>query len=291
MKYIYKIIILIFICSWNISFAQDKGKFRSIEEALANPEEVIELQLSGIDKKLPKKIKSLINLKTVRLINLASGYDLNDAFKKLGKYTSIKKLYLYGNPHSKLPGSLSKIKSLEFIELNQNLSKDLPSIIEQLSKLDNFHSLSLRSMALTEIPKSISQLKLKELNLDNNPQLNLNNTFDLLSNLDLESLNVSSAKFTVIPKSIEKLASLKRLELEMIQGDFNNEESFSNLSALKNLEELNIQGNFFGKLEPSIKKLDYLKLIEIDGNCIVEDNFEELKKLLPDTKIQNEIPC
>jgi len=274
-----------------MSNAQNNGKFTSIEEALANPDSVIELQLSGIKYKLPIEIQTLKNLKTVRLINLHKEYDLNDAFNKLGSYTTVKNIYMYGNEHTQLPKSLSQIKTLEFVELNSNLTNDLLSIIEQLCTLEKFHSLSLRSMELSQLPQSISKLSLKSLNLDNNPELNLDNVFTILSGLKLESLNISSAEFKIIPKSITKLSSLKRLELEMIQGDFNNKESYSSLSELKNLEELNIQGNFFSKLDDSIEKLSFLRLLEIDGNCIVEDNFEELKKLLPNTIIQNKTPC
>lgn len=77
----------------------------------------------------------------------------------------------------------------------------------------------------------------------------------------------------------------------LIKRPLNNTSSFKNLAKLKKLEELDIQGNFFERLDPAVKLLSYLKLIEIDGNCIVEDEFEALKKLLPTTRIHNETPC
>jgi Leucine-rich repeat (LRR) protein len=277
-----------------ISFSamgQVDGKYKSLNKAFENPISVKELQLSSLSEKLSKNISQFENLEVVRLINLSKDFNLDDAFKKLSKLKSLKKLYLYGNEHSSLPKSLSKIKSLEFIELNSNLKENLSSIITLLSKIETFNALSLRSMQLTEIPENIKLLKLKYINLDNNPNLDLENTFELLSTLQLETINLSSSKFTTVPKSITKLSSLKRLDLEMVKGGFNNEKSFTILSLLPNLEELNIQGNFFGKLNPSVEKLHNLKLIEIDGNCIVKDNFEDLKKLLPNTIVQNETPC
>ncbi|MGK0447328.1 MAG: Leucine-rich repeat (LRR) protein [Polaribacter sp.] len=270
---------------------QVDGKYKSLNKAFENPISVKELQLSSLSEKLSKNISQFENLEVVRLINLSKDFNLDDAFKKLSKLKSLKKLYLYGNEHSSLPKSLSKIKSLEFIELNSNLKENLSSIITLLSKIETFNALSLRSMQLTEIPENIKLLKLKYINLDNNPNLDLENTFELLSTLQLETINLSSSKFTTVPKSITKLSSLKRLDLEMVKGGFNNEKSFTILSLLPNLEELNIQGNFFGKLNPSVEKLHNLKLIEIDGNCIVKDNFEDLKKLLPNTIVQNETPC
>lgn len=291
MKYklaLTKILILLFISS---AFSQKSGKFLSIKEGLKNPLSVKELQLSGIKEKLPKDIKEFKNLETIRLINLSEDYDLNNAFKKLGKYTEVKKIYLYGNPHSELPPTLSNIKTLEFIELNSNLTNSLSAIIEQLSALDNFKSLSLRSMRLSKLPDNITKLKLIDLNLDNNPNLDLYKEFEVLGKMNIEKLDISSSNFTVIPTNIKNLTSLKRLVIEMNNGKFNNVESYENLSKLKNLKELNIQGNFFGNLDPAIEKLNYLELIEIDGNCIVGESYEKLKKLLPNTKIQNEIPC
>ncbi len=270
---------------------QVDGKYKSLHKAFENPIAVKEMQLSGLSEKLSKDISQFENLEVVRLINLSKDFNLDDAFKKLSKLKSLKKLYLYGNEHSSLPKSLSKIKSLEFIALNSNLKENLSSIIILLSKMEKFNALSLRAMQLTEIPKKIKLLKLKYINLDNNPNLDLENTFELLSTLQLETINLSSSKFTTVPKSITKLSSLKRLDLEMVKGDFNNEKSFTILSLLTNLEELNIQGNFFGKLNSSVEKLHHLKLIEIDGNCIVKDHFENLKQLLPNTIIQNETPC
>ena len=270
---------------------QTDGTYKSLSKAFENPTSVKELQLSGLTEKLPKEISQFQNLEVVRLINLSEDFNLDDSFKKLAKLKSVKKIYLYGNEHKSLPKSLSKIQSLEFIELNSNLKEDLSSIITLLSKIENFNALSLRSMRLTKIPDNITLLNLKHLNLDNNPHLDLDNTFELLSVLQLASINLSSSRFTTVPKSITKLSTLKRIDLEMIEGNFNNKESFLTLSLLPNLEELNIQGNFFGKLNSSIEKLHSLKIIEIDGNCIVEDNLEDLKKLLPNTIIQNEFPC
>ena len=283
-----KILFLFFIGS---AFSQKSGKFLSIQEGLKRPLSVKELQLSGIRDKLPKNIKEFKNLETIRLINLSEDYDLNDAFKKLGKYTEVKNIYLYGNAHSELPTTLSDIKTLEFIELNSILKTSLSQIIEQLSTLDNFKSLSLRSMRLSKIPDNITKLKLTDLNLGNNPKLDLNKEFEVLGQMNIETLDISSSNFTVIPANIKNFTNLTRLVIEMNNGKFNNADSYENLSKLKNLKELNIQGNFFGNLDPAVEKLKYLELIEIDGNCIVGKSYETLKKLLPNTKIQNEIPC
>jgi len=270
---------------------QTNGNYRTLEEAFNNPEQVVELQLSGIVKKLPNDIKKFTNLETIRLINLSNEYNLDDAFKKLGKYTSVKRIYLNGNAHKTLPSSLSRINTLEFIELNRNLSGNLKSIIDQLVELKNFKSLSLRAMRLERLPENIIKLNIVDLNLGNNPRLDLVKEFERLSNLQLETLDISSSNFTVVPENIYKLNSLIRLEIEMNNANFNNAQSYINIAQLKNLKELNIQGNFFGSLDPAIEKLNFLKVLEIDGNCIVDKSFENLIKLLPKTEIKNETPC
>ncbi|MCR9174285.1 MAG: hypothetical protein NXI10_17440 [bacterium] len=158
-----------------------------------------------------------------------------------------------------------------------------------MPKLD---MLTLRDMNLTSIPLAIVKLKnLKYLNLDNNDQLILPETFNTLAKLKIEELNLSSAKFNTVPTEITQLKHLKTLTLEMIQGKFNNKESYTTLSNLKKLECLNLQGNFFKAFDPSIALLKKLKRIEVDGNCLNEDEFEKLKGYLPNTEIQNEMPC
>jgi Leucine-rich repeat (LRR) protein len=283
--------ILILLCIYLPAIAQEDNKYYSTEEALANSDVVIELQLTGAHELLPHEITKCKKLEVLRLVNLSSDFDLNDTFRKLSGIPTLKAIYLHGNEHLTLPTSIVEIRSLEFLELDHNFKENLNAIIATLSKVKSLKSLSLRGMRIINIPENITSLHIKSLNLDGNPDLNYKKSFELLSKLRLETLNLSSARFSVIPREILKLHTLKRLEIELNDQNFNNEQSFSILSGLPNLVELDIQGNFFGQIDKSIRKLIKLKLLEIDGNCVEGKDYEDLKKNLPNARIQNEVPC
>lgn len=105
-------------------------------------------------------------------------------------------------------------------------------------------------------------------------------------------LDLSSLKIKEIPKEITKLKEIKRLELEgMLNKKINNKKTFQNLSKMKSLQELNIQGNFFMTIDENISLLKHLKKIELDGNCLNDDEYKKIVSLLPYVEIQNKINC
>lgn len=63
------------------------------------------------------------------------------------------------------------------------------------------------------------------------------------------------------------------------------------LTKSKSLQTLSIQGNYLKKIKSNIKKLNFLKKIEIDGNCFNDSDILKLKKWLNKTEIKNDFNC
>lgn len=89
----------------------------SLSKALANPESVVELDLSG--QKLTSLDPRIASLKKLQKINL----DDNN-FRKfpsvLSKLDLLEEISITGNKFTSIPGSLKKLDNLHFIDLREN---------------------------------------------------------------------------------------------------------------------------------------------------------------------------
>lgn len=274
-----------------LTFGQE-GRFKKIETAISNAEIVTELWVSSSEDSIPLALLACKNLESIRFSSLNVNFDIESALEILSKLSSLKEVLFWNFKASEPPKNLILLNQITHIEFYNSPSLHLGMYFESLESLPKLERLSLGNMQLKSIPIEITKLKnLNYLNLDNNDQLDLPQLFSVLSLLKIEELNLSSAKFDVIPHDIIRLKQLKVLTLEMIQGDFNNKETYMILSKLEKLENLNLQGNFLRVFDPSITLLKHLKRLEIDGNCLSKKEFKKLKKYLPTTEIQNEIPC
>lgn len=115
--------------------------YESLDEALAEPEKVYKLSLSGNDlKKLSPDIGLLVNL---QVLNLSE------------------------NKLKTLPEEIKTLKNLQMISLYHNRLKYLPVEFRELS---NLHALYLGRNRLTEIPIWVGGIgKLKRLDISMNP--------------------------------------------------------------------------------------------------------------------------
>jgi len=137
----------------------------------------------------------------------------------------------------------------------------LLTLPESISNLKSLETLSLEDNKLTSLPESIGNLSsLKELWLDHNQLTTLPESIGNLSSL--ETLYLHNNELTTLPESITKLKSLQTLRL------INNKlmtlpESISNL---KSLETLGLGGNQFTTLPESIGNLSSLKTLYLRRN-------------------------
>ena len=135
-------------------------KYKSIEQALKNPDLVYVLDLSKKKlTKIPKEISFFKNLHVLKLSkNKLSTIDSSIVFPK-----HILEINLSKNQLEEIPEAILATKSLKRLIANQNSIKSIP---ENISKLKSLAYLDLWSNDLSEVSENIKFLtSLKELDL------------------------------------------------------------------------------------------------------------------------------
>ena len=184
-----KIIIIVILAISNVVTCQttsDKNKeFKSIEEALINPEKVYRLNLSN------QKVL-LTDIEWSKFVNLEYLNLENDHLKEIPKgvtnLKTLKVINLNGNDFNNLPVEFSNLTNLEELYLNDEKNINLPKTLGVLSKLPKLKSLHLEDNNLKRLPSKILELK------------------------NLENLYLNHNKFKDVPK-IKTLEHLKFLDL------------------------------------------------------------------------------
>ena len=181
---------------------------------------------------------------------------LNTLPDSFSSFQHLKKLNLRCNQLIKLPYVITKLNSLEDLDL---VLTDLSILSEGIKNLNKLKFLHLENNSLEKLPYSIGNFEfLEELNLNNNP-----------------------IKF--LPKEISKLRSLRKLWLEapsvFYKGALKNlPENFGNLILLQELDlsscEIEYLPNTFGNLK-------FLKVLDLYKNklSLLPDTFGNLKML------------
>ncbi len=264
--------------------------YRSIEEAMVNPEAVYVLFLKK-QLEFHDEIFQLPNL--TKLILQSSQFDVLPS--AIGQLSKLNTLSLARGEFSQLPDEIGQLSNLEYLRLNNNRFVEVPESIGQLSKLlslelsrnqltslINFSNLkflktlNIHYNQLEELPPSIGKLiSLERLNAENNQLKSLPET---IGDLDfLQELRLSNNELTELPSSIGAYQFLTRLNLG------NNQlqqlpESIGNLSALENLS---LGKNEINQLPTSIGNLTNLLHLDLEDNELNEipESISALQKI------------
>lgn len=157
-------------------------EYRSIEEALKNPQNVYKLNLSN------QRIQFSDTL--------------------WAKFTNLKYLSLKNDSLAEIPAGIGNIKTLEVLDLSGNDFRILPSTFINLS---NLQELYLNDDKNFQLDKSISLLsalpKLKSLHIENDGLTSLPKDIVKLSHL--ESLYLNNNKFEQIPPELREIKTLR----------------------------------------------------------------------------------
>ncbi|MHA1340890.1 MAG: leucine-rich repeat domain-containing protein [Promethearchaeota archaeon] len=250
------------------------------------------------------KLKKLRHL-CVPLINID---------QQIGNLKELYELDLEGSIFPEIPLAITKLKSLEILNLKYNniihANKDtyeflnkwlnwkqltdlnpydsfyLSLLLKELEFNEEFSGYSVESKRITEIfiknsninflPRTIGIFtELKELDLYNN---NLSSLPESIGNLkSLTELNLSSNNLSSLPNSIGNLKSLTELNLSS-----NNLSSLPNsIGNLTNLKELDLQFNRLSSFPNSIGNLTNLKELDLQFNKIssLPESIGALKNL------------
>ena len=146
--------------------------------------------------------------------------------------------------------------------------------------------LELRKKKLKSFPKEIFQFKnLQWLDLGKNNLTELPDTIYLLNNLQF--LNVSRNKLSSLPKEIGKMTNLVYLNA-------NNNSLLGLPPQIGNLERLRVLdlwSNELSDFPEALSKLKDLRVIDVRAITITQENINLLKKWLPNTNVQYDLPC
>lgn len=143
--------------------------YYSLDEALANPNNVYMLNIDITDPEQKKMIdlpQSLSNLHNLQLLSLRRHQldSLNNAILEL---KNLEVLKLDGNKFKDFPVIICKISKLKVLTLKLNQIDSLPN---EISALKNLKVLNLANNNFKKLPPAICTLeKLEVLNLANNP--------------------------------------------------------------------------------------------------------------------------
>ena len=127
--------------------------FRSVEEAMTQPDMVFRLNLSKAKlETFPAQIFLFKNLEELDL----SRNKLEEVPAAIGRLVHLKKLNLANNKLVHLPDEIGELKELVFLGLNRNELEDLPLTIGHLHSLEVFE---LWDNELKDLPDEISELQ------------------------------------------------------------------------------------------------------------------------------------
>ena len=287
----------IFILSVAICFAQEDKEYTSLEEALANPNEVYKLDLSDQDlTAFPKEILQFKNLEKLYLMN----NQLTELPAEISELQNLESLLLVDNQFTEFPKEVCSLKNLEYLYLPDNQLQNLPAEISELQKLrilvlnDNqlkilppelgslqsLEDLRLNRNQLSTFPLAITELpNLESLDLDNNQLEALPAAIGQLQKL--RSFSIEDNQLTSLPIEICNIQSLKYLYLDDNQlGELPTE-----IGQLQNLNTLRFTNNQLSSLPSSIVELQNLEDLYVDGNNISETDLETLKEILSNCKV------
>ena len=164
---------------------------------------------------IPAEIGKLSNLRRL----LANDNKITELPASIGDLSNLTYLSVNANALSKLPESLSKLEKLRDLYIGKNKDMDYAQACTVVSTIPNLSTLSLSIMSGTmggemELPKEITKIKVKSLDLGFNKFKNPDADFALIAQIQgLETLTLFSCKLEKVPAPLFKMTGLKYLTL------------------------------------------------------------------------------
>jgi Leucine-rich repeat (LRR) protein len=193
------------------------------------------------------------------------------------------------NPIQRIPDSLSALKALQVLKLNQCQLAELPAGIGTLSALELLEAEGFffngGQGKLKQLPATLSGLsRLKRLVLRDNLIELLPSAFGNLT--QLEELDLRGNLIRELPADIGSCRKLRNVYLKANEIMRLPEGFFE----LRNLEELSLamnKGFDWGYHSQKLSTLKSLKFLDLSFNEISREEMEKLREQMPECKIAN----
>lgn len=197
----------------------------------------------------------------------------------LSNPTLVYKLTLRNTPTTSLPPEIGTLTNLRVLDISGTRIKQLP---EEIGKCIHLKSIIANASRLEGLPSSIGNLKkLRNLNVGYCRIASIPEEIGEITSL--WTLGLGSNQLHTLPESMENLKNL-----QMLRIDNNNFSQFPEaVLGLECVGNLWMHGNSFQEIPVDIVKLRSLHHFLVDAHEI--NNMEEIRSLIPDVRIIDEI--
>lgn len=170
--------------------------YKSLEEALRNPEQVYRLKLINKHRmdSLPEKIFQLTNLRELTV----KGCKMEVLNRRIGELHKLIYLNVSSNRLVRLPETISQLQNLKGLVISRNNIYELPNSIGEMKKLE---IIDAWDNPLYALPESISQLA------------------ETLKIIDLRQISIRNEEFEAMQKLLPKTNILSTSYCECSAGD------------------------------------------------------------------------
>ncbi len=176
--------------------------------------------------------------------------------------------------------NIDGLKNLRMLNVSTRGDINLDSLFLKLPNPKELRVLILDSMHLDNLPSTINRFtRLKQLSLNNNPDLKLEVVIHKIKDLSIEFLNFQHNEISEIPENIEGLTYLKDLNLSNNNLDgFNH---FEYVSSIKHLSSLWLTDNKLSEFPTSLGSLQQLRNLYIEHNNLIDipEDITGMKKV------------
>tara|TARA_B100001778_G_scaffold325437_1_gene320939 strand:+ start:2624 stop:4759 length:2136 start_codon:yes stop_codon:yes gene_type:complete len=281
--------------------AKTGGGVYTIDEDIEN----LKLQVKGetITEKpiIPLKIKNN-RCGFMKYRKAVSKYDdvvFTDIKETKRKKKLIKKINLSNDSIYKFPRELKRMKVLKDLDLSHNKLKSIKGI----NKNTLLFNLDISNNNILSISKDILELKylrnldfsynklmtfgayiqelrsLRKLDISNN-EISSMIAFKPMRNLEV--LNISNNKIEKLPTEFYLMKKLKKINLSGNEISSINEIVYK----MRKVELLDLSNNNLRDIPKNLSKLNKLKLLNLSGNPLPQKVIDDLRKKMPNTRIQ-----
>lgn len=231
-----------------------------------------------------KKILSLLILCSIALQSCNTyKRSFGKTFTKIEtkNYNQLYRLNLSNQNLREAPQKLSQLIALRMLNISGNTGIDLIDVFKSIPNPEKLEILILDSLNLKSIPKIIQRFKnLKQVSLNFNPNINLENTISTLLPLPIEFLNIQRNNLVTLPSEISNMTALTALNLSY--NSISNPEVFQLLANLPHFQSLWLTDNNIDTLPEEIGLLNSLRNLYLEHNMLsgLPDTMQKLSNLM-----------